>query len=173
MKNNGFTLIELVVVIVIFGVLAVTAAPRFLNITTDSHVAVVQGTGASLKVGVNFAYAKIMATNGGGPATNIPIYDDSATGQLDFNEWGYPAQQWRLAEALPRLDNVADCISVWTALFVDPPTVSESSDANDSDYRAEYIALDQCRYYYNIIPELSIYYNSVNGDVTVDDDPNS
>ncbi|MCW0470226.1 hypothetical protein OH492_18900 [Vibrio chagasii] len=34
-----------------------------------------------------------------------PIYDDSATGQLDFNEWGYPVQQWPYAEDFPRLDN--------------------------------------------------------------------
>ncbi|MGQ5486757.1 type IV pilin protein [Photobacterium damselae] len=32
MKRNGFTLIELVVVIVILGILAVVAAPKFLNL---------------------------------------------------------------------------------------------------------------------------------------------
>lgn len=173
MKKNGFTLLELVVVIVILGIIAVTAAPRYLNISTDSHVAVVKGTGASFKTSVDFAYSKLMATNGGGPATNIPIYDDSATGQLDFNEWGYPAQQWHLEEDFPRLDNIDDCISVWDALFADPPSISSFNSPTDTDYIAEYIQTDQCRYHYRTVPELSIYYNSMTGEVIVDDEPNN
>ncbi|MDW3189737.1 type II secretion system protein, partial [Vibrio sp. Vb0932] len=38
-KQTGFTLIELVVVIVILGILAVTAAPRFLNLQNDAREA--------------------------------------------------------------------------------------------------------------------------------------
>lgn len=37
--NRGFSLIELVVVIVILGLLAVTAAPRFLNFQSDARIA--------------------------------------------------------------------------------------------------------------------------------------
>ena len=33
MRESGFTLIELIVVIVILGILAVTAAPKFMNLT--------------------------------------------------------------------------------------------------------------------------------------------
>ena len=32
-RQQGFTLIELIVVIVILGILAVTAAPKFMNLT--------------------------------------------------------------------------------------------------------------------------------------------
>lgn len=41
--QKGFTLIELVVVIVILGILAVTAAPKFLNFSSDAHKAVLKG----------------------------------------------------------------------------------------------------------------------------------
>ncbi|MEZ8435009.1 type II secretion system protein [Vibrio splendidus] len=173
MKKNGFTLIELVVVIVILGILAVTAAPRFLNVSTDSHIAVVKGTGASFKTGVDLAYSKNLTSNGGGASTNVPIYDDSATGQLDFNEWGYPAQQWHLPEESPRLDNAEDCISVWGALLLDPPSISSFNSPEETDYIAEYIQTDQCIYHYRVVPGVSIYYNSMNGDVTVDDEPDN
>lgn len=111
-----------------------------------------------------------MVNFGGAPATNVPVYATSAAGQLDFNQWGYPAQQWPLPEDSPRLNNVEDCISVWSALLQSSPTVS---DGQSADYRAEYINTDQCRYDYNALPQLSIYYNSQNGEVTVDDDPNT
>ncbi|OBT13491.1 MSHA biogenesis protein MshA [Vibrio sp. UCD-FRSSP16_10] len=51
-KKRGFTLIELVVVIVILGILAVTAAPRFLNLQSDARESSLQGLkGAMLGAG--------------------------------------------------------------------------------------------------------------------------
>lgn len=42
-KQGGFTLIELVVVIVLLGVLAATAVPKFAAVTDDARLAVAQG----------------------------------------------------------------------------------------------------------------------------------
>ena len=49
MKKNGFTLMELIIVIVILGVLAVTAAPRFLNIQESAREAVLEGVAGAME----------------------------------------------------------------------------------------------------------------------------
>ncbi|GLP97383.1 prepilin-type N-terminal cleavage/methylation domain-containing protein [Paraferrimonas sedimenticola] len=54
----GFTLIELVVVIVILGVLTITAAPKFLDFKKDARVASLQGVIAALKSANSLIYAK-------------------------------------------------------------------------------------------------------------------
>ena len=48
-QQQGFTLIELVVVIVILGILSAFALPRFLNLTTDARIATIEGIAGSLK----------------------------------------------------------------------------------------------------------------------------
>ncbi|GAD00954.1 prepilin-type N-terminal cleavage/methylation domain-containing protein [Agarivorans albus] len=57
-KQQGFTLIELVIVIIILGILAVTAAPKFLNLQTDARVSTLSGLEAALKGGANLVYSK-------------------------------------------------------------------------------------------------------------------
>lgn len=45
-KQAGFTLIELVIVIIILGILAVTAAPKFLNLQDDARTSTLKGVEA-------------------------------------------------------------------------------------------------------------------------------
>ncbi|MCL1118687.1 prepilin-type N-terminal cleavage/methylation domain-containing protein [Shewanella aestuarii] len=58
MNQKGFSLIELVIVIVILGLLAATAIPRFLNVTDDAENASVDGVSGGLATAVGFVRAQ-------------------------------------------------------------------------------------------------------------------
>lgn len=57
-RQNGFTLIELVVVIVILGILAVTAAPKFLNLQDDARASSLQGLKGAIDGAAGITYGK-------------------------------------------------------------------------------------------------------------------
>lgn len=64
MKNSrGFTLIELVIVIVILGILAITAAPKFLNLAGDARASTVNGVKAALQSANAVIYSKAVLQN--------------------------------------------------------------------------------------------------------------
>ena len=57
-QQKGFTIIELVVVIVILGILAAVAFPKFQDLSGDARKAVVNGAAAALKSAAVISFAK-------------------------------------------------------------------------------------------------------------------
>ena len=68
--QKGFTLIELIVVIVILGILAATALPRFINVATDARMAALNGMAGGLRSAVVLAQSRYVAT-GSTTATTV------------------------------------------------------------------------------------------------------
>ncbi len=56
--GKGFTLIELVVVIIILGILVVVAAPKFINLQSDAKISTVQGVKAAIQSSLDLAYSR-------------------------------------------------------------------------------------------------------------------
>ncbi|RUO56447.1 prepilin-type N-terminal cleavage/methylation domain-containing protein [Pseudidiomarina homiensis] len=57
-RQQGFTLIELIIVIVVLGILAVTAAPQFINFSSDARESTVKGAQASIQGAMQLVYAR-------------------------------------------------------------------------------------------------------------------
>ncbi len=64
LKDDGFTLIELIMVIVILGILAAAAVPKFMDLSTDAKQAAIKGAAAAVGSGCAQNYAKRTITPG-------------------------------------------------------------------------------------------------------------
>lgn len=62
-KQEGFTLIELIVVIVILGILAVTAAPKFIDLQGDARASALQGLAGAMKGAATLVHGKALVAN--------------------------------------------------------------------------------------------------------------
>ena len=97
-SQQGFTIIELVVVILLLGILAATALPRFIDVTDEAHDAVLDGVL-------------------GGLSTAMALYRAEYIGQGSLTSpAGYPGIT-ASTSGYPNASNQATCLTAYNSLL--------------------------------------------------------
>jgi MSHA pilin protein MshA len=109
--QRGFTLIELVVVIVILGILAAFAVPKFMGMEGEARAATVKSLGGSLKAAAAMARSKCQVQECG-PGGNVDI----GGGVLVVMANGYPTAA-----------TIGSTLDLTTAGFVADPIVGATA----------------------------------------------
>jgi len=95
-KEKGFTLIELVMVIVILGILAAFALPRFADLGGDAREATIKGAAGAVRSAAAIAHSRWLAdgspveTDTGGTVTGGTDIDLDGASGIKMSAQGYP-----------------------------------------------------------------------------------
>ncbi|SET01526.1 pilus assembly FimT family protein [Thalassotalea agarivorans] len=84
-KVQGFTLIELVIVIVLLGILSVVAAPKFVDINKDAKIAVLNGAKGAIESGLDLFAAKALNRNNVKPVPDGDLGPIRTEGYVEIN----------------------------------------------------------------------------------------
>lgn len=155
-KTKGFTLIELIIVIVILGILSVTAAPRFIDVSDDAKNATTRTIMANFKQATQLAFFK---WNTAGQSSPMLVNNRS----INMSDSGFPEPT--------TMDNEG-CIGLWEDLMESSLTITSFTATVPQDGWSTWAFAGGCTFFFqdgsavdgNITP--SFFYLPMSGDIT-------
>ncbi|EAQ31348.1 prepilin-type N-terminal cleavage/methylation domain-containing protein [Idiomarina baltica] len=148
MRNQkGFTLIELIIVIVVLGILAVTAAPQFFNFSGDARESAVKGLKGNIQGAYQTVYAKAAVDGDFSTAigdvtisNGYPTAD--ASGIVEAANLGTNGEDWVFASGDGNGTAVADTFYIAPAGFDSLSDTSTADDIFDASCYVSYVAAE-------------------------------
>ena len=146
-RQSGFTLIELVIVVVILGFLAVTAIPKFLDLTDQAKQANIEGMAGGFATAISLARAQWEAE--GRPqnvssqnSVNYDGVDLVLTTEATNIRPGYVTGLTNGASLGGGFD-VDNCVEIWENILQQPPVIEDNETALNSNSSSDYLAVLQ------------------------------
>jgi len=137
-RQAGFSLVELVIVIIVVGLLAVAALPRFINITDEAKKASIEGVAGGYATAVLSARAQWEAygrPNDG--SRNIVDYDGTEFYLTTDGDTGNPSLGYPIALSSKGISSInsTDCVALIDNLLQNPPrTTTSTNTAKDGKH---------------------------------------
>ncbi len=154
-RMGGFTLFELVIVTVLMGVLAISLAPRFMNMQDDARSATYANLKGAFQSAVSLFHAKWLVD--GEPNPDISQNREGDWGytiyNLHYNKFGYPRIIKQLQGCKIILENLLPDSELTAEDYDDPDPVGSGSG-------------NKCIYVFKRAP-FDLTYSEENGEVTL------